>query len=76
MRQETMTCLREVATKSIARILDQGLAKSTWKDNNEQAYNDLLAYREDMIEDVLAVLTVRFRDWSIGGTRHMIPREL
>jgi len=33
----------------VSRILDVGLAKSTWREKHLDAYNDLLTYREDII---------------------------
>ena len=47
---------RAAAEKIVARILDQGLGKSTWRDNHPAAYDDLLNYRADMIADVETIL--------------------
>lgn len=44
------------AEKIVASILDQGLATSTWRDNNPAAYEELLKYRADLVADVDKVL--------------------
>lgn len=45
-----------VATAVVNRLLDKGLAESTWKDNHQAAYAELLKYRVDMTIDVTKVL--------------------
>lgn len=47
---------RKTAEKIASMILDYGLANSTWRDENSAAYNDLLAYREEITLDALHVL--------------------
>lgn len=37
------------------RILKEGLAKSTWRDRFEDAFQELLTYQEDMEGDILQV---------------------
>lgn len=43
--------------KIVYRILDVGLADSTWRELHPQAYEDLLEYRVDMEDDVFKTLT-------------------
>lgn len=45
-----------LAKAVVNKILDKGLANSTWRSNNGFAYNALLQYREDMIADAEQVL--------------------
>jgi hypothetical protein len=40
--------IREVSKKIAAKILDHGLAHSTWAHNYPEAYQDLLRYRADV----------------------------
>lgn len=47
---------RLLAEEILKSILDEGLAASTWRDNNELAYGELLKYREDMIVSAETVL--------------------
>lgn len=47
-----------LAEKIVYRILDKGLAMSTWRNNNEAAYEELLKYRADMVKDVEKILEV------------------
>jgi hypothetical protein len=48
---------RRVAKRIVASILDEGLAKSTWRDAYFNAHADLCKhYREDLIRDVQTIL--------------------
>ena len=51
-----------IARKIVRRILDNGLKNSTWKYNNEGAYDELLEYRADMEMNVANVLEEEIAD--------------
>ena len=51
---------KTVAKKIVERILDEGLANSTFRDNHPDAYLELTKYRVDLEADVVAILN-RFR---------------
>lgn len=47
---------KELAKSIVGRILDHGLAMSTWRDNNSSAYEELLWYRVDIEASAEAAL--------------------
>ena len=51
---------KTVAKKIVKRILDEGLANSTFRDKHPDAYLELIEYRVDLEADVVAILN-RFR---------------
>ncbi len=51
-----MTKAERLATKIVDRILDEGLAASTWRDANPHAYDTLLDYRKDMERSAAKVI--------------------
>ena len=41
---------------AVSHILDEGLAKSTWREQHNDAYVELLAYRTNLIASVTKAL--------------------
>jgi hypothetical protein len=58
---------KRLAKKIVDDILDEGLMRSTWKDNNEGAYAALCTYREDLIANVERVLQDKKRPDPASG---------
>lgn len=52
--------LKQIAHEAIAKILDRGLANSTFREQYPEAYSELCFYRLDMEADVESVL----RKWD------------
>lgn len=50
-----------VAKRVITRILDKGLANSTWREEHPEAYEDLRGYRPDLEEAVKIVVEQELR---------------
>jgi len=46
----------QLAAKIVNRLLNEGLARSTWRDTHPEAYNELVEHRPEMIRDVLKFL--------------------
>lgn len=56
-----------IATNVVSRILDVGLAKSSWRDHHEEAYIELLRYRGDLVDDVTKVILHSFANKAETG---------
>ncbi len=48
--------MNKLAKKIAAALLDKGLADSTWRDQNPDAYTELLDYRIDIENQIADVL--------------------
>lgn len=46
----------KVAKKAVERILDTGLAESTFREKHPKAYKELLHYRADLEADIVKVV--------------------
>lgn len=47
---------KRLAQRAIDSILNEGLAASTWRDNNEGAWRELFHYKEDLVLSVQKAL--------------------
>jgi len=47
---------QRIARVIVNSILDKGISKSTWREQHQAAFVDLLTYREDMISEAANIL--------------------
>jgi hypothetical protein len=55
-----VTGIGSLSEAIVNKLLDDGLANSTFRDLHPEAYKILLTYREDMVTDVTKVVTNAF----------------
>lgn len=70
---------RKIAEKIIGRILDEGLAESTWRWEHPDAFFALNVYREDLIQDAVRILDrdlISYRKKLIQNAVKILDEEL
>lgn len=56
MRIFTKQFLNKIGKEIAEEILDKGLSECTWRENNPDAYTEMLTYRSDIAASVQHIL--------------------
>ena len=58
-----------MAKELTIKLLDKDLANSTWRDNNEEAYKELLKYRQDIEQSFRNLISAEVNAFARRMTR-------